>query len=345
MPKSIAYSMARSMTRSMAPSMAPSTTRSMAPSMMGTNVESMAQDSLNSLAVVAPVGVPAEKIRVQRPMMPYEARSFKMLQSLAYEYDNYNLPLFQQIAAASPEATRLAQLECFPIIGNLIVCCIIVRFIGHAAQFACLSGSTKAKMWGVAGGMLVLGFIPFFNVWLVDRVKPLYQCWRMFSRDVGSKGLYTGVLDVAVRNTLIEAASSRAAPSSYSRMTKVSSVHSMGSDRTLSTATLNGPAPLGDKQGKLEIVEHTPARTRPAKASRMFNDDDDDDSMERSGFSSFLPVSTARNTMAGSDYDSRSTKKHSFESARASTMPEEADFLKSKYSLRQSAIDNWPLKR
>ncbi|KAJ2798132.1 hypothetical protein H4R21_004054 [Coemansia helicoidea] len=322
--------------------------------------------------------VPAGSLRLERPMMGYEAQNFKRLQNLAYSYDNYNLPLFANYPDSSPDATRFAQLECFPIVGNLTVCFVIGRFINQAIGFGCLSQATKLKMFGILAGIFVLGFIPFFNVWLVYKTKPLYQCWRLFSRDVGSKGLYGGMTELNVRTiSMVEAPSrerseSRAATSHLNKP-----IDGHASRYTTSTTTLNdarsinskyysrGPPPKGRTEG-YDVVKHTPgAKPGPAKGDWRHNDDDDDFPRDRPGFSSFCPVSTTRNTMAesvmeprtpmtgyrdykrtttaDSDYDPRSTK-HSFESARVSAFPDEADFLKSKYSLRQSAIDNWPLK-
>ncbi|KAJ2714558.1 hypothetical protein H4R19_001666 [Coemansia spiralis] len=326
--------------------------------------------------------IPAGNLRLERPMMGHEALNFKRLQNVAYSYDNYNLPLFAQLRDKSPDATRLAQLECLPIVGNLAVCFVIGRFIKEAIGFGCLSDATKLRMFAILAGIFVVGFVPFFNVWLVYQTKPLYQCWRLFSRDVGSKGLYGGMTEMDVRAVSMAAAAAAPSPTQLDdRATmpppsKGTGHH--GSSYTASTATLTGarsinsskyysrgPTPKGHTD-RYEVVKHTAAgKDVPAKGDWRHNDNDDDASGERYGYSSFCPMSTTRNTAAGSmmeprtpirgyrddkrattadsDYDPRSTK-HSFESARVSAFPEEADFLKSKYSLRQSAIDNWPLK-
>ncbi|KAJ1724139.1 hypothetical protein LPJ61_005769, partial [Coemansia biformis] len=293
----------------------------------------------------------------------------------AYSYDSYNLPLFAQFPDVSPEATRLAQLECLPLVGNLMVCGIMGRFIGHAMEFGCLSQSTKMKMWGLTAFVFVFGLIPFFNVWLVYRLKPLYQCWRLFSQDVGSKGLYSGMTELDIRAISMTVAARQAPGAGRATMQPAGGGKPGSSSHTMSVTTLNdarslnskyyskAPAPKGHAE-QYRDVKHA-ANTSRAPETSKGNNNDNDDSRERRGYSSFCPVSTARNTMAestygqhtakadseydrrttiaDSDYDPRSTK-HSFESARASTFPEEADFLKSKYSLRQSAIDNWPLK-
>ncbi|KAJ1856004.1 hypothetical protein GGH12_003013 [Coemansia sp. RSA 1822] len=298
-------------------------------------------------------GVSAGNIRLQRPMMHHEALNFKRLQSSAFEYDSYNVPLFGRLEEVSPESTKLSQLECLPIIGNLIVCYIINRFILHAMEFGCLSGSTKLKMYGVCFLTLVLGFIPFFNVWFVYRIKPLYLCWSLFSSDVGSKGLYHGVSEAGMRteyitanNTDLENSSSEHAYSSY----------------VASTVTLNSP-PVTGKHAKARDTyassRYPSVRYPPPKSHAAKSDS------ERRGYSSFIPVPTNRNTVADSEYaprdtrtdfnsnrytradseyDTRSVAGRSFESMRMSSFPEEADFLKSKYSVRQSALDNWPLK-
>ncbi|KAJ1998469.1 hypothetical protein GGI04_004991 [Coemansia thaxteri] len=68
------------------------------------------------------------------------------------------------------------------------------------------------------------------------------------------------------------------------------------------------------------------------------------------GYGSFCPVSTNQDSGAvarDSEYynDGVRTGKHSFESMRASTIPDEADFLKNDYMDRKSYLDNWPLKK
>ncbi|KAJ1759781.1 hypothetical protein LPJ77_002775 [Coemansia sp. RSA 2523] len=293
-------------------------------------------------------GISAGNVRLQRPMMHHEVLSFKRLQSSALEYDSYNMPLFGRLEEVSPESTKLSQLECLPIIGNLIVCYIISQFIHSTMEFSCLSGSTKLKMYGICFVTFVLGFIPFFNVWFVYRIKPLYLCWSLFSRDVGSKGLYHGISEAGMRTEYItasnDAESDGHAYSSY----------------VASTVTLNSPV-----TGKHAKTRDTYASSRypsvrypPPKSHAAKSD------FERRGYSSFIPVPTNRNTVADSEYtrdtrtdfnsnrytqadseyDTRSVAGRSFESMRMSSFPEEADFLKSKYSVRQSALDNWPLK-
>ncbi|KAJ1833623.1 hypothetical protein LPJ63_002619 [Coemansia sp. RSA 2711] len=196
-------------------------------------------------------------LRLQRPMMHHELESFKKLQSFVYEYDSYSLPLFAQLHEVSPESTKLSQLECLPIIGNLAVFAILARFIAQSSDFDCLGASTKLKMYGIALMFLVVGFVPFFNVWIVYRTKPLYRSFCPMPTN---------------RNT--------AAESEF--------------------------APNRDTRGDLDYA--------------------------------------SRDSRFDSQYERMSVGKRLFESMRVSAFPEEADFLKSKYSVRQSALDNWPLK-
>ncbi|KAJ2159195.1 hypothetical protein GGF46_003204 [Coemansia sp. RSA 552] len=398
--------------------------------------------------------VPAGNIRLQRPMMHHEALSFKKLQSSAYEFDSYTLPLFSQLETVSPDATKLAQLECIPIIGNLSVVCIISRFIIHANEFDCLNTSTRLKLVGVALFVFVFGFIPFLNVWLVYKLKPLYLCWRLFSNDIGSKGLYQGNSEGG-RST-----DSIIPPDKLAKMSLLAGRVPSNLSVATSTSTLNGTPPLssskyhggpGDKHRTMDSampppVRYPPGRRRPERdtyasrspshsperggyarrgseshsfdsrgsgrysfdsrepsragpprdasprgraprgrsprgrapgrgppgrgspsrgppeyspgrsPSRGFppektghgnpfdSGSDNEQNSTRRGYSSFLPMPSSRNTIADSEYDAQSTAGRSFESARVSQFPEEADFLKSKYSVRQSAIDNWPLK-
>ncbi|KAJ2826593.1 hypothetical protein IWW50_002286 [Coemansia erecta] len=230
-------------------------------------------------------------------------------------------------------------------------------------EFGCLSTSTKLRMFGVSFATLILGFIPFFNVWFVYRVKPLFVCWRLFSDDVGSKGLYNGVSEAGMQIEYVTA-------NSKSNSMRIQSNEGLAQSHysyAPSTVTLNPSPPLtGAKYSKdrgtyqssrLPSVRYPPEKNQAAKDERA----------ERRAYGSFCPVSTARNTMAeseyapnrgtrpdlehsnrytraDSEYDTQSVGARSFESIRVSAFPEEADFLKSKYSVRQSALDNWPLK-
>ncbi|KAJ2454345.1 hypothetical protein EV183_001591 [Coemansia sp. RSA 2336] len=311
---------------------------------------------------VSPQGVPAGNIRLQRPMMHYETIQFKRLQNLAYEYDSYNLPLFADIERASPEATKLSQLECLPIVGNLIVCFIIGRFINNSMEFTCLSPSTKIKMSGICLMTLILGFIPFFNVWFAYKYKPLYRCWRLFSDDIGSKGLYNGVSDAGIKMEYLNSKANSHAPSYSSHMPH--------SSYAASTATLNPSPPLtGFGKGNNKYSTYSNDRSTQQLSPKKPAADEHLDakgSRERRGYSSFCPMPSNRNTHAmseapvsgkmradseysyrysrdGSEYETNGDRR-SYESARLSSFPEEADFIKSNYVVRQSAMDNWPLK-
>ncbi|KAJ2851811.1 hypothetical protein IWW36_000772 [Coemansia brasiliensis] len=323
---------------------------------------------------VSQQGVPAGNIRLQRPMMHYETIQFKRLQNLAYEYDSYNLPLFADIERASPEATKLSQLECIPVIGNLIVSFIIGRFISNAMEFTCLSASTKIKMTGLCLVTFILGFIPFFNVWFVYRYKPLYRCWQLFSDDIGSKGLYNGVSDAGIQMDYLNCGSDARSTHvpSYSSHTQPHSSY------VASTATLNPSPPLtGFGKGNSKYSTYSTysndryRSTQQYSPKKQASDDDGLDkksSREHRGYSSFCPMPSNRNTTAAmseapvsgkmrvdSEYSYRYSRgdsesgetngdRRSYESARLSSFPEEADFIKNKYVVRQSAMDNWPLK-
>ncbi|KAJ1743661.1 hypothetical protein LPJ68_000718 [Coemansia sp. RSA 1086] len=314
---------------------------------------------------ISPQGVPAGNIRLQRPMMHYETIQFKRLQNLAYEYDSYNLPLFADIERASPEATKLSQLECLPIVGNLIVCFIIGRFISNAMEFTCLSSSTKIKMSGICLATFILGFIPFFNVWFAYRYKPLYRCWQLFSDDIGSKGLYNGVSDAGIQMEYLNSNKTNSYAPSYNSHTQPYSSYAA------STATLNPSPPLtGFGKGNNKYSTYSNYRSTQQYSPKKPAADEDlhtKNSRERRGYSSFCPVPSNRNTNAvseapvsgkmridseysyrysrdDSEYGETNGDRRSYESARLSSFPEEADFIKNKYVVRQSAMDNWPLK-
>ncbi|KAJ2794609.1 hypothetical protein H4R20_006167 [Coemansia guatemalensis] len=290
-------------------------------------------------------------------MIDYEAVSFKKLQSCAYEYDNYTIPLFPRFKRICPDSTKLSQLQCFPIIGNIGICIILSRFILHATGFACLSTSTKLRMAGMCFAMFVLGFIPFFNVWLVYKVQPLYMCWRWFSSDIGSKGLYHGMSEIGMLTQYITAEANAAQRSSHLTMSSIGDSNRSHSSLAPSTVTLNESPPIsGNKYSskstsKYQSTTHGTVNFYPSvdkpypKVQRLWSKSQaSSQHANRSGYSSFCPVPTNRSTVAESENDTQSTHRKSYESARVSVFPEEADFLKSNYPVRQSAIDNWPLK-
>ncbi|KAJ2551051.1 hypothetical protein EV175_003834 [Coemansia sp. RSA 1933] len=271
------------------------------------------------------VGLPNTVHR--RPMMHHELTDFKELQGLAYTYDNYKLPLFPSLYALAPNATKLAQLQCIPVLGNLYIFFLHLKFIWRAGNFVCLDTSTKMRMFGIAIVTLLLGFIPFFNVYAVYKMQPLHSCWRAFSNNILSKGLYPGVSEAGMRTEFTTTLDNNMRP--MSRMTADSFREEFKdhySEGTTSSATLKGSPTI-----------------------KTFTDQELDDvykqtSRAKNAYSSFCPVpnrDTMATTVKGNDDDDE--KKRSFEGLRVSTIPEEADFLKKDYVLRQSALDNFPL--
>ncbi|KAJ2690188.1 hypothetical protein GGH99_002671 [Coemansia sp. RSA 1285] len=259
----------------------------------------------------------------RRAMLPQEIADFKELQKMAYTYDNYTLPLFQQLYALAPKATKLSQLQCIPIFGNLYVFFLHIRFISRATNFGCLDSSTKMKMVGIAMLTLLVGFIPFVNVWATYKLTPLYSCWRLLSNDIVAKGLYSGVSTAGARTEFITAENDMR-PLSQITAGSLKGHNSLG---TSSSATLNG-TPTHKKFSDKELDDEYNATRR-----------------ELVGYSSFCPV-PGRDTMAATenpDFDEVDEKKRSFECLRVSKLPEEAEFLKAKYPIRKSALDNWPL--
>ncbi|KAJ1666779.1 hypothetical protein IW140_002371 [Coemansia sp. RSA 1813] len=259
----------------------------------------------------------------RRAMMPDEVTDFKELQRMAYTYDNYTLPLFQPLYALAPNATKLAQIQCIPVLGNLYILMLHIRFIARANNFSCLNGSTTIRMVFITLIMLLVGFIPFVNVWATYRMQPLHSCWRLFSNDILSKGLYLGVSEAGMR-TEFTTLDNQMRPMSHMAADSFRDEFSQG---TASSATLNG-APTLLKLSDKELDDEYMQTNRG-----------------KNGHSSFCPI-PGRDTMAATesrDVEDSDEKRRSFESLRVSKMPEEADFLKKKYSVRKSALDNYPL--
>ncbi|KAJ2826420.1 hypothetical protein FBU31_003447, partial [Coemansia sp. 'formosensis'] len=128
----------------------------------------------------------------RRAMLYEEAEDFKRLQRVVFDYDNYIVPLFPRLYKVAPKSTKLAQLQCIPIIGNLFIFWLTNRFIYQSMKFDCLSTSTVIYMMAYSGFMFAIGFIPFAGVWATYKMKPLYTCWALFSKDINNKGLYHG---------------------------------------------------------------------------------------------------------------------------------------------------------
>lgn len=240
-----------------------------------------------------------------RVMLQAEADTYRQLQTTAFNLDNYVLPLFNRLYKCSPKSTKLSQLQCIPILGNLLIFCISTRFLFKTmSTFGCLQGATKFNMVGLTLLMFVVGFIPFLGVWMVYRIKPLYQCWRWASWDIDRVGLYcTGSTD-EIQNS--------SADSIYQGY---------------------NPKTILDDTSILPPVSNTLSG---------------DSKSTMDAYGSFCPMrthSTRRKTdVSVAESDGRTTGHHSFASMRASTIPEEAEFLKGGYMQRQSYLDNYPLK-
>ncbi|KAJ1811523.1 hypothetical protein LPJ75_004104 [Coemansia sp. RSA 2598] len=264
--------------------------------------------------------------RLGRPMTAEEEDEFKHLQKMAYEYDNYNLPLFPSLYTLAPQSTKISQLECIPIIGNLVVFYIICKFIARTTAVGSIGGITIMHMLGYGMFMLVTGFIPFLNVWIAYNMRPLYRCWQVFSAEVDHRGLYQGAADLGLK------------PEYMSSLLRNSGMHHLATPPTGNTPLRAVPYVTGPN----EALNGIP-RVQPIEKHYSV----DSVPKDKRGYSSFIPMQHQNKPYVGapteSEYDA-STRRHSFDSMRASTLPDEADFLKKGYSIRQSHLDNWPLK-
>ncbi|KAJ2062718.1 hypothetical protein GGI17_002225 [Coemansia sp. S146] len=284
----------------------------------------------------------------RRAMLCEEAEDFKRLQRVVFDYDNYIVPLFPRLYKISPKSTKVAQLQCIPIIGNLFIFWLTSRFIYQSMKFDCLSTSTTLYMMAYSGAMFAVGFIPFIGVWATYKLKPLYTCWALFSKDINNKGLYHGEsipgarAEFPVRDTM---ASNMSSIRPTNRNTDLIEMPVLTPSRPPAARSID------DNQSRFaappEKGRYAPADLPPPPPSYGNKPQDG----ERHGYSSFCPVPTNNQRSYAArdseyyDDDGMSTRKHSFDSLRASTMPEEADFLKNDYMGRQSYINNWPLKR
>ncbi|KAJ2895713.1 hypothetical protein GGI21_003541 [Coemansia aciculifera] len=280
-----------------------------------------------------------EARQFQRAMLYEEAEDFKRLQRLVFDYDNYIVPLFPRLYKVAPKSTKLAQLQCIPIVGNLFIFWLTSRFIYKSMNFDCLSTSTVAFMMCYSGIMFLVGFVPFLGVWATYKMKPLYTCWTMFSKDINNKGLYHG-----------ESASGARAefPVRDTMRTDMSSICPTNRDIDLIEMPVMTPNPSHQAARSGSPPEkgfYAPSRTPPPPP--MYGNK----ALDSNDYNSFCPVPTGNNqrsTAANhqSEYydDGLSTRNHSFDGLRASTMPEAADFLKNDYMERDSYINNWPLK-
>ncbi|KAJ2742583.1 hypothetical protein GGI20_004374 [Coemansia sp. BCRC 34301] len=277
----------------------------------------------------------------RRPMLHEEAEDFKRLQRVVFDYDNYIIPLFPRLYKVAPKSTKVAQIQCIPLIGNLFIFWLTSRFIYQSMKFDCLSTSTTMYMMGFSGAMFLVGFIPFIGVWATYKMKPLYTCWTLFSKDINNKGLYHG--------ESIPGARAEFPVNSTSANGDMSSIHSTSRDVDLIEMPVLTPSPphqASRYSPTLEKRRYSPAAMSPPPPLYGKRAGDG----ER--YSSFCPVPTSNNQRATttnreSEYynDGISTRHHSFDGLRVSTMPEEVDFLKNDYMDRDSYINNWPLKK
>ncbi|PIA15571.1 hypothetical protein COEREDRAFT_81899 [Coemansia reversa NRRL 1564] len=184
------------------------------------------------------------------------------------------------------------------------------------------------------------------------------MCWRWFSNDIGSKGLYHGMSELGMLTQYVTADGAPAQRSSHLTMSSISGSNRSRTSLAPSTVTLNESPPISGNNDRLKsgskyqlTTHHTlnyyPSVEQPyPKVERLWGKSQtNDQNVEGSGYSSFCPVPINQSATRESENDTQSTHRKSFESARVSVFPEEADFLKSKYSIRQSTIDNWPLKK
>ncbi|KAJ2690709.1 hypothetical protein IWW39_000511 [Coemansia spiralis] len=283
----------------------------------------------------------------QRAMLHEEAENFKRLQRLVFDYDNYIVPLFPRLYKVSPKSTKLAQLQCIPIVGNLFIFWLTSRFIYKSMKFECLSTSTTAYMVAFSGALFALGFVPFIGVWATYRLKPLYTCWTLFSKDINNKGLYHGESIPGARAEFPVRDSMTSHMSSIHQTNHVSDLIEMPV-LTPSRPPLARSADYGQSKfaAPPEKGRYSPADLPPPPPSYGNKHLD----MERQGYSSFCPV-PANNQRAYSARDSEyygdgmNTRKQSLYSMRASSIPEEADYSKDDYMDHQSYINNWPLKK
>ncbi|KAJ2718601.1 hypothetical protein GGI07_005684, partial [Coemansia sp. Benny D115] len=265
--------------------------------------------------------------KLTRPMTYFEAEEFKKLQSMAFEYDNYLLPLFPSLHSVAPQATKISQMQCIPILGNLYYLYISLYFIMRTTNINNGGSSTVVQMLGYTMFMFIVGFIPFVNVWVAYKMNPLYRCWLVFSERVDVHGLYYGVSKSGMRTEYLIDESLNESSGMHHLATPPSSNTPLRAIPYEGPSIPEGqmpPAPTKENGGKHYSVDSIPANRR--------------------GYSSFIPVpvmplipdlstmpakpaAVTRLTMAESEYTDFSTRRHSFDSMRASTIPDEADFL------------------
>ncbi|KAI8325179.1 hypothetical protein GQ54DRAFT_295629 [Martensiomyces pterosporus] len=129
----------------------------------------------------------------KREMLYDEAADYIMLQRLAYEYDNYTAPLIPKLHAVSPQATKLTQLQCFPVVGNIIVLYISLNFALQTRRFEGLGGAPFRRMLARILLVFLIGFVPFVSVYATYKLRPLYTSWMIFSDEIDAKGMYLGM--------------------------------------------------------------------------------------------------------------------------------------------------------
>ncbi|KAJ1929447.1 hypothetical protein FBU59_007046, partial [Linderina macrospora] len=72
-----------------------------------------------------------------RTMLDDERRCFVELNEMARHYDDHMLPLCATFGSVCPQATKIAQIQCIPIIGNLIVFGLSMRLAFRTLRFKC----------------------------------------------------------------------------------------------------------------------------------------------------------------------------------------------------------------
>ncbi|KAJ1960179.1 hypothetical protein GGI12_003948 [Dipsacomyces acuminosporus] len=129
----------------------------------------------------------------RREMLYDEAEDYRKLQRMAYEYDNYATPLIPKLGKYAPNATKLTQLQCIPIVGNIIVLSISLNFALKTRRFEGLGNRPFRRMLLRIMLVFFLGFIPFVCVYATYKLCPLYTSWTIFSSEIDAKGMYLGV--------------------------------------------------------------------------------------------------------------------------------------------------------
>ncbi|KAJ1949960.1 hypothetical protein EC988_004565, partial [Linderina pennispora] len=127
-----------------------------------------------------------------RTMLDDEHRCFVELSEMARHYDDHMLPLCATLDSVCPQATKIAQIQCIPIIGNLVVFGLSMRFAFRTLHFRCFQRHPIWSMLPVIMMVFVLGFIPFVGVWVTFKLRPIYRAWLIFSKAIDEANLIPG---------------------------------------------------------------------------------------------------------------------------------------------------------